>query len=324
MNDKLSAQEFRASLDRSLSGLKADPGLARRILSLEKGEKPMKKKLSASLALILALLLGLTAAAFAATALCRVVNWQGEVTRTAEPPQISSPQPESAADREALDDFISEIPDAETAFAWYADEDGGIQSSALHKTQAQFSAVDPFLHALTGAEQLTAPAGLPREEMAECTARIYTECRAFGQYTLLKSSASGRLRYNRFLIDASSAVATGYELTLATADGSLFSIRSELRESASPEPLMLREGETAQKAAVPGMDEALLITAADDAYPDGLILQRRLLEPVRLKQLPLNDRLLEADDRCYAYEYVTVWGYRLTEPERLLRIWGGE
>ena len=37
MNDKLSAQEFRASLDRSLSGLKADPGLARRILSLEKG-----------------------------------------------------------------------------------------------------------------------------------------------------------------------------------------------------------------------------------------------------------------------------------------------
>ena len=65
-------------------------------------------------------------------------------------------------------------------------------------------------------------------------------------------------------------------------------------------------------------------TLAEDAYPDGLILQRRLPEPVRLKQLPLNDRLAEADDRCYAYEYVTVWGYRLTEPERLLRIWGGE
>lgn len=322
MNDKLSGEKFRASIDRSLSGLKADPGLARRILSQEKGEKPMKKKLSVSLALILALLLGLTAAAFAATALYRVVNWQGDVTRTEDSLQIPEPQP--SADQDALNDFISEIPDAETAFAWYAGEDGGIQSSALHKTQAQFSAVDPFLRALTGAEQLTAPAGLPREEMAECSARIYTECKALGQYTLIQSSASGSLRYNRFLIDDASAVATGYELTLATADGSLFSIRSELRESASPEPLMLREGETARRVAVPGMDEALLITAADDAYPDGLILQRRLPEPVRLKQLPLNDRLLEADDRCCAYEYVTVWGYRLPEAERLVQLFGGE
>ena len=67
------------------------------------------------------------------------------------------------------------------------------------------------------------------------------------------------------------------------------------------------------------MDDALLIIAADPAYPDGLILQRRLPEPVRLKQLPLNDHLPEADDRCYAYEYVTVWGYHLEEPEGLLQ-----
>ena len=321
MNDSISAQEFRQSLDRALCGLQADPGLAGRILARERGEKKGKKKLT--FLVLAAALLVLTTAAFAVTQIYRVINWRGEITRTAELPQ-SAETLISSADLDSLADFISGIPDAETAFAWYEAEDGGIQRSELHKTQVQFSSVEAFDQALSGASQLTAPAWLPEGEIAECAAKICMECKAFGQYALIQSSLSGRLRYNRFLIDEASAVATSYELTLALTDGSLFSIRSELRETASLEPLMLRDGETAKKIAVPGMDDALLIIAADSAYPDGLILQRRLPEPVRLKQLPLNDHLPEADDRCYAYEYVTVWGYHLEEPEGLLRLFDRE
>lgn len=50
MNEKISADDFRAALDRHLSHLKADPRLAQRIIANEEGEKTGMKKISVSLA----------------------------------------------------------------------------------------------------------------------------------------------------------------------------------------------------------------------------------------------------------------------------------
>ena len=87
---------------------------------------------------------------------------------------------------------------------------------------------------------------------------------------------------------------------------------------------MLREGETAKKVSIEGMSDALLIMAEDPAYPDGLIMQRKLDEPVQLKQLPLNNRLEESDDRNCQYEYITVWVYNCDDPECLLELFSAE
>ena len=89
------------------------------------------------------------------------------------------------------------------------------------------------------------------------------------------------------------------------------------------EPICLRDGETAQKVPVDGM-EALLITAEDPDYPDGLILQRKLEEPVQLKLLPLHDHLEESDDIIHQYEFVTIWAYGLENPEILLEYFSAE
>ena len=35
-------------------------------------------------------------------------------------------------------------------------------------------------------------------------------------------------------------------------------------------------------------------------------MQRKLEDPVRVKQLPLNGKLKESDDRYYQYEYISV------------------
>ena len=65
MNDKINANEFRESLDRHLSDMKADPWLAQRIIASERGEGKVKKKLSVSVILVVSLLLVLTTAALA-------------------------------------------------------------------------------------------------------------------------------------------------------------------------------------------------------------------------------------------------------------------
>ena len=107
-------------------------------------------------------------------------------------------------------------------------------------------------------------------------------------------------------------------------NGTRYIIRSELRDRTYEEPLMLREGETAKKVSIEGMSDALLIMAEDPAYPDGLIMQRKLDEPVQLKQLPLNNRLEESDDRNCQYEYITVWVYNCDDPECLLELFSAE
>lgn len=64
MNERISASEFRESLDRHLSDLKADPWLAQRIMADEE-EKPVKKRISVSIAFACALIVVTMSAALA-------------------------------------------------------------------------------------------------------------------------------------------------------------------------------------------------------------------------------------------------------------------
>lgn len=327
MNDRISANEFHDSLDRHLSDMKADPWLAQRIIASEKGEIKMKKKRYASLILAVALLLALTTVAFAVTRLYRVINWQGDVTRTVDPTQAPASVSEHTADKdrlwESLRSFMSEIPDTETAYAWYNDEDGTIKCAECHATQIQFSSMEEFSKYVSGNHHLTIPDSLPKENVKNFSGKVFMECKAFGKYDLIKSGQSGSMHYKRFLIDESSAIATGYELILSMEDGAVFSITSQPMSSPYEEPIALREGETAQKVSVEGMD-ALLITAEAPEYPDGLLLQRKLKDPVKLKQLPFRDDLEESDDNSYQYEYITIWAYYLNNPEILLKLFSAD
>ncbi len=69
MSKRYTKDTFSESLDRRLSGFRADPWLARRVIGAEKGEKPMKKKISAATVVIVILLVLAMAGAVAAA------NW---------------------------------------------------------------------------------------------------------------------------------------------------------------------------------------------------------------------------------------------------------
>ena len=327
MNERINANEFRESLDRHLSDIKADPWLAQRIIASEKGEIKMKKKRYAGLILAAALLLVLTTAAYAAARLYRVVNWQGNVTRTVDPTQTPSSVSDQSAEmdrlRDSLQSFLYKISDAETACAWYSNDDGTIKCSDSRNSRKCFSSMEEFFRFVSGFQHLTVPASLPKEKVSSFSGNVFMECKAFGKYDLIQSGQSGPMRYRRFRIDESSAIATGYESTLSMEDGTFFIIRSSPMSIPGEEPICLRDGETAQKVPVDGM-EALLITAEDPDYPDGLILQRKLEEPVQLKLLPLHDHLEESDDIIHQYEFVTIWAYGLENPEILLEYFSAE
>ena len=67
MNQKITRTEFKESMDRRLSAMKAEPWLAQRIIAAEGGEKPVAKKLSASMILVIALIVITATGALAAT-----------------------------------------------------------------------------------------------------------------------------------------------------------------------------------------------------------------------------------------------------------------
>ena len=66
MSNRMSQKEFSESLDKRLSGLQEDPWLEAKVLAKAKGEKPVKKKLSAATITVIVLLVLAMAGAVAA------------------------------------------------------------------------------------------------------------------------------------------------------------------------------------------------------------------------------------------------------------------
>ena len=308
MNKKITAAELYDSVERQLSGLKPDPCLARHVIAAGRGENGMKKKLSAGLVFAIVLVLVLATAACAVTGLYRVVTWNGEIKATKEPYPEQQPDDEAWMDFE-LQSAAADYPEDETVYLWMENKDyEKIERGLIREAKKTFGSHEEFMEYMAGDQNLTLPVWLPEENVREYTAETTMECRAFGKYDRLEDAKKGRIQINRFLIDEPSRVNTEYSITLSLEDGSFYLVHAELLRGTSEEALLLREGETAEKITVKGMDEALLIRSKE--WPDwiGLVMRRELDEPVRLKQLPYCELLEEENDDQYRnVEYVRVW-----------------
>ncbi len=295
--------------------------------SREQEDKIMKKRMPLTLIIAAVALIVFSAAAYAAVTLYRVVNWRAEVTRTAEPAPTAAAEAGQNGQDKAQEDlrfFMLGLPDDETVYAWVEDERGGYLIGDLHAKRKVFASAERLSDAMAGARDLTLPVWLPEGEEAFFSAETEMDCRAFGKYNALGSGRKGPIRYERYLIGDEDAVISGYSLTLTLEDGSSWSVMSRLcAPPAAEEAIALREGETAEQVRVPGMDEAILIRASDPKYPDGLLMRRTLEEPVRWKRLPLGGQE-EDDDNVYTHEQLTVWAFGVSEPEELLKLFGGK
>ena len=323
MNKTITAEEFYNAVERQLSGLKPDPWLARRVIDADKGSAGEKRSIPRRAVIALAAVLVLATAAYAVTGLSRVVTWQGEIKagRTAEPAAKTPAEVESIAETAIQDGKLGELlsifPQNETVYAWV--ENG--EQSRLKKSEKRFSTYDAFQRYMAGFHHMTIPAWMPDGKTDYCSVIINTECKASGKYELLEEGKREDIGFRRFLIDESSAVPTEYSIVMIMEDGESYIIDSMLVDGTSEEAFSLKDNETAERITIDGMDEALLIRNMDSDYPFGVVMRRKLDEPLAVEQLPHNESP-DAGERTYSYEMYRIQASR--DSEALIKIAAGK
>ena len=161
MSEKIRPDEFRESMDRCLSGVKADPFLAGRVIASKEGEPRMKRKLSVSLVFALVALLALGTVAYSATILFRSVNFDGEVVSTEPPRDLNDcfyGSDMTAAETKALvEQTADDVPDDIYCQAWYSSPKDGATYLSTHRRTKKCTSYEEFLECMKGVNNLHLP-----------------------------------------------------------------------------------------------------------------------------------------------------------------------
>ena len=331
MNKKISANEFRESLDRHASCLKANPWLAQGIIASEmKGETKVKRKWTTSVVIALLMILTLGTVAYGVTSLCRSVNWQGEVTRTIEAEVTPEPSAEERKEIEAqwsrMQDFIDKLPEDEFVLAWYdtgtEEVDFSDPSKFAYKSMTKhFRNAEDFMEYMSGVTTVTAPVWFPEGQYEYLIADVFLYAGKDGKYELVDEGADGPIHYIRYRVDEKDAVVSGYRLSISMTDRRGYSVSAELRPDGYDDAAYLNDGEIVERVTVKGMDEALLLRNRESGESD-LTMRRKLAEPVGLKVVPVRsdeEQIVEC-----SHEVVSCWGFEGVEPDELQKLFNGE
>ena len=329
MNKKISANEFRESLDRHASYLKANPWLAQGIIASEmKGETKVKRKWTKSLVLALAMILTLGTVAYGVTSLYRTVNWKGETDASAQDPVLVEGDPEIAGALEDLQNEMAAKPEDEFVTAWYDDGTGENELDVLNTesfpAKKVFRNVEDFMEYMSGVETLTAPAWFPEGEYESFRAEVYFACRGSGDYELIESGKRGPMGYNRFRIAEEDAVPFEYQVSITMRHGNGYVIHATLWPEEGEAATLLSEGETAQAVTVKGMEDAVLFPDRKSTADTDLAMRRTLKEPVTLKRPYYRDKPQENDVREFSDEHIYIWKGGDKDLEDVLKIFNGE
>ena len=329
MNKKISAEEFRESLDRHASDLKANLLLAQSIIASEAEEKgTMKRKWTKSLVLALALILTLGTVAYGVTSLYRTVNWKGETEASAQEPVIVEGDPEIAGALVDLGEEMAAKPENEFVTVWYDDGSGknelDVLNTGSYPAKKVFRNVEDFQEYMSGVETLTAPEWFPEGEYESFLAEVSFACRDSGNYELIESGNKGPIAYNRFRIAEEDAVPYEYMLNITLKHGNGYVIESTLWPEAGEAATLLDEGETAEAVTVKGMDDAVLFPNRKSTADMDLAMRRALKEPVAVKRPYYRDGPQETDVKEFTDEHIYIWKGGDRELEDVLKFFGGE
>ncbi len=324
MNKKISANEFRESLDRHVSYLKANPWLAQSIIASEmKGETKVKRKLTTSVIIALLMILTLGTVAYGVTSLWRTVSWQGEETNIGEMTIEVMPEENVPLYNKMLD-YMDSVEDNEIARAWF---DNGNETSPWNSMQKpmkkHFNCAEDFLDYMSGVSTLTSPLRFPEGKYESFEANVSMVCRDTGKYELIESGEKDSVHYSRFRMDEADAVPCEYYIRITMKDGTCYIIQSCLLPEAREAATGLDEGETAESITVRGMDDALLIHRQDETVYD-VIMRRKLSEPIGWKQISGTEAPFEEETGFFTEENVVIWGPGDVDPAELVKLFDGE
>ena len=326
MSEKIRPDEFRESMDRCLSGVKADPFLAGRVIASKEGEPRMKRKLSVSLVFVLVALLALGTVAYSATILFRSVNFDGEVVSTEPPRDLNDffyGSDMTAAETKALvEQTADDVPDDIYCQAWYSSPKDGATYLSTHRRTKKCTSYEEFLECMKGVNNLHLPV-LPPEEYTSFSAEVIMDCAYGNPLFLLEEGKNGPVQYVRYTYDEDASVITGYTLHFGYEDQSKDVYIESLLNGHVTESFGLYEGSSAEPITVSGMDHAILLSVSDCynqifmyrslSWPDE---QTRIHEPEKADSITSNNGI-------YRYETMTI-STRNRTAEELLKVLTGE
>ena len=323
MNNKVTPENFRASMDRVLSGSKADPFLASRIIAAEKGE-PKMKKASVSIALVLLILIILATVAYAASKMSHSVNWKGETINeypdTTDEEFAEFKAKAGMSMNEAFQiagNLAAEVPDSYVVSVTY-DLPGGQISGGYHSKRKRFTSLEEFKAYMADYDYLTLPAWLP-EDMTGFNAEVHMDMSPVLHRNdiEIEEYQDGPAHYSRYTFDDSLSVVTGYRIEFYIGLGNVWVESYVYNESKYSEPgNSLGEKDVVRVVNVKGMEDSLLTSTLDNKVIS-LEMHHKLPKIVRYKDLdqPIPHRCDE--------ERLSVSSAVLDE-DTTLRIFNGE
>ena len=323
MNNKVTPENFRASMDRVLSGSKADPFLASRIIAAEKGE-PKMKKASVSIALVLLILIILATVAYAASKMSHSVNWKGETINeypdTTDEEFAEFKAKAGMSMNEAFQiagNLAAEVPDSYVVSVTY-DLPGGQISGGYHPKRKRFTSLEEFKEYMMDYDYLTLPAWFP-ENMTGFNAEVHMDMSPVLHRNdiEIEEYQDGPAHYSRYTFDDSLSVVTGYRIEFYIGLGNVWVESYVYNESKYSEPgNSLGEKYVVRVVRVKGMEDSLLTSTLDNKVIS-LEMHHKLPKIVRYKDLdqPIPHRCDE--------ERLSVSSAVLDE-NTILRIFNGE
>ena len=291
MNNKVTPDSFRSSMDRVLAGSKADPFLASRIIAAEKGE-PKMKKASVSIALVLLILIILATVAYAASKMSHFVNWKGE-TISEFPDTTDEEYAEFKASTgmsmyeayEIANRLAAEVPDNYYVEVEY-ELSGDHNAFSFHPKRKRFTSFEEFKTYMADYDYLTIPAWLP-ENMTDFNAEVQMDMSpALRRNDIeVEEYQDGPAHYKRYTFDDSLSVVTGYRIEFYIGLGNVWIDSHMYNESIIPEVgASLRETDSVRVVNVRGMDDSLLTSTLDNRIIS-LEMHRKFPGIVRYKDL---------------------------------------
>ena len=320
MSNKVTPDSFRASMDRCLSGTKADPFLASRIIASEKGE-PKMKRAPLRIALVLLVLIILATVAYAATQMLRNVNWKGETIE--EYPEDNSNwmadfkasagiSPDEAW--EMVDKLVAGFPDEDDITIRYTAPDGQTMAAG-HPKQKCFTSFEEFKAFMTDYDYLTVPAWLP-DSITGFNAAVHMDISpALSRNDIkVEEYEDGPLYYRHFTYDNSRAVVTGYQIELYIGKSNTW-ITSRIGKDLRPES-GLRDTAAIEVVNIKGMDDSLL-TFHPEISLFTLQAHRKLGSIVRYKRIDTSIPVRSDEEVIFVQSSVL-------DKDAILRIFNGE
>lgn len=288
MNKQQDKARIRQAINNTLHGMKGDPFLAQRVFAnAEKGERKVKYAIPKGLVIALIVVLCMGTVAVAAGVYGGAMSWSGEVFSDEAADAIAdrnmqeiSPEQEQMYVRlnalAALHQQDGERLDITVR------ENGRITGGISTEIRREAETLEAFLALMAGETHLPLPTNLP-EEYAFVRGTIEYTCREGGTWQMVeRKSLEDGIILVRYRLDEGDMLARRYSMVFRNPaeDDVWLWIAADLMPSGSSDKQYagFSESQTPQVVTVPGMEDALAVTA-ENGYVY-LMMRRALQEPV--------------------------------------------